>query len=78
MYKICLKFLKCNKVSAQEAIYIIFGMPLSRCSRSTIFINTGKKERRIKLLKGKSELMHMPSDSTDMMGYQWLIRLLHV
>lgn len=34
-------FLNLSKVSAQEAVHLILGMPLSHSSRSTVFINTG-------------------------------------
>ena len=43
-------FLTNREVSAQEAVYRILSMPLRRCSRSTIFLNTDHKDSRDSLL----------------------------
>ena len=43
-------FLTNREVSAQEAVYRILSMPLRRCSRTTIFLNTDHKDSRDSLL----------------------------
>ncbi|XP_054711012.1 uncharacterized protein LOC129220608 [Uloborus diversus] len=58
-------FLNSNEVSAQEAIYLILGMPLSRCSRSTVYINTSPPNERVRLAKTRAQLQSLPEDSTE-------------
>ena len=41
-------FLTNHKVSAQEAVYQVLSMPLRRCSRTTVFLNTDHKDSRLK------------------------------
>ena len=43
-------FLTNREVSAQEAVYRVLLMPLRRCSRTTIFLNTDHKDSRDLLL----------------------------
>ena len=43
-------FLTNREVSAQEAVYRVLSMPLRRCSRTTIFLNTDHKDSRDSLL----------------------------
>ena len=43
-------FLTNQEVSAQEAVYRVLSMPLRRCSRTTIFLNTNHKDSRDSLL----------------------------
>ena len=43
-------FLTNREVSAQEAVYRILLIPLRRCSRTTIFLNTDHKDSRDSLL----------------------------
>ena len=43
-------FLTNREVSAQEAVYRMLSMPLRRCSRTTIFLNTDHKDSRDSLL----------------------------
>ena len=43
-------FLANPEVSAQEAVYRVLSMPLRRCSRTTIFLNTDHKDSRDSLL----------------------------
>jgi hypothetical protein len=59
------KFLNASEFSAQEAVYYLLSLPLSICSRSTVFINTSPPEKRVSLLKSKRELQQLPTDSTD-------------
>ena len=43
-------FLTHQEVSAQEAVYRVLSIPLQRCTRSVVFINTDNKESRDALL----------------------------
>ena len=43
-------FLTNREVSAQEAVYRVLSMPLRRCSRTTVFLNTDYKDSRDALL----------------------------
>ena len=43
-------FLTNREVSAQEAVYRVLSMPLRRCSRTTVFLNTNHKDSRYSLL----------------------------
>ena len=43
-------FLTNREVSAQEAVYRVLSMPLRKCSRSTVFLNTDHKDARDSLL----------------------------
>ena len=51
LYKIASKFINSSEVSAQEAVYILLSMPLSHSSRSSVFVNTGEKERSSEALQ---------------------------
>ena len=48
-------------MSAQDAVQ----MPLTKCTRDIVFINTSTPEERIFLLKPKSVLDHLPAESAD-------------
>ena len=61
-------FLNASEVSAQEAVYILMSIPLTLCSRQCIFVNTGEKEKRCKIVKSKAELMKLDPESTDIMS----------
>ena len=58
-------FINCVEVSVQEAVYLVLPMPLIKCSRDIVFINTSTPEERIFLLKPKSVLDELPAKSTD-------------
>ncbi|XP_021964938.1 uncharacterized protein LOC110860191 [Folsomia candida] len=58
-------FLNGSEVSAQEAAYSVLSMPLSRCSRDSIYINTLLPEERVYITKSADELKKLPEDSTD-------------
>ena len=45
------KFLNSVKISAQEAVYIVFQLPMQRSSREVVFINTSLPDERVRLLK---------------------------
>jgi hypothetical protein len=70
LYRICSKFLNCSEVSIQEAVYVLLGIPMSKASRETVFINTGEREKRIGVLKSNKDLkilQELDPNSTDIM-----------
>ena len=58
-------FLTNREVSAQEAVYRVLSMPLQRCTRSVVFINTDSKESRDALLLPFSQLQKLDDDNED-------------
>ena len=58
-------FLTNREVSAQEAVYRVLSIPLRRCSRSVVFINTDNKESRDALLLPFSQLQNLDDDNED-------------
>ena len=52
-------FLTNRKVSAQEAVYRVLSMPLQKCSRSTVFLNTDHKDARDSLLLPFTQLQKL-------------------
>ena len=58
-------FLTNCEVSAQEAVYRVLSMPLRRCSRSVVFINTDNKESRDALLLPFNQLQKFDDDNED-------------
>ena len=58
-------FLKSREVSAQEATYRILSMPLKRCSRRVIFVNTSPVEKRVSMLKPKHILDEMDDNDAS-------------
>ena len=50
--------------AAQIADYIL-GTPMTKFSRACVFINTGPKDKAVKILKQKSKLEAMEEDETD-------------
>ena len=58
-------FLTNQEVSEQEAVYRVLSMPLRRCSRSVVFINTDNKESRDALLLPFSQLQKLDDDNED-------------
>ena len=58
-------FLTNREVSAQEAVYRVLSIPLRRCSRSVVFINTDNKESRDVLLLPFSQLQKLDDDNED-------------
>ena len=58
-------FSNCVEVCAQEAVYLVRQIPLTKCTRDIVFINTSTPEERIFLLKLKSILDKLPAESTD-------------
>ena len=58
-------FSNCVEVSAQEAVYLDLQMPLTKCTRDIVFVNTSVPEERIFLLKPKAALDELPAESTN-------------
>ena len=58
-------FSNCVEVSAQEAVYHALQIPLTKCTRDFVFINTSTPKERIVLLKSKSVLDELPAESTN-------------
>ena len=58
-------FSNCVEVSAQEAAYLDLQIPLTKCTRDIVFVNTSVPEERIFLLKPKDALDELPDESTD-------------
>ena len=58
-------FSNCVEVSAPEAVYLDLQMPLTKCTREIVFVNTSVPEERIFLLKPKTALDELPAESTD-------------
>ncbi|XP_060561861.1 uncharacterized protein LOC132721554 [Ruditapes philippinarum] len=56
------------EVSAQEAVYLVLQMPLTRSTRDVVFINTSQPNQRIQLLKQKDALEELPESSTDIVA----------
>ena len=52
-------FLTNREVSAQEAVYRVLSMPLRRCSRTTVFLNTDHKDSRDLLLLPSAQLQKL-------------------
>jgi hypothetical protein len=51
------RFLNNVDMSAQEAVYLLLQLPLERCSREVVFINTSPPEERVYLLKSNIDLL---------------------
>lgn len=66
------KFLNASEFSAQEAVYFLLSMPLSKSSRATVFINTNRPEKRVGIVKSKQELETIAEDSTDILAKHFL------
>ena len=56
------------EVSAQEAVYLVLQMPLTKSTRDVTFINTSTQDKLIQLLKSKCALDELPDQSTDIMS----------
>ena len=58
-------FLTHREVSAQEAVYRLLSMPMKKCSRQVVFINTSLPSERIHILKCRQQLQELDPDSDD-------------
>lgn len=59
------KFISGTEISAQEAVYCCLGMHLSESSSGDVFINTGRPEERVSILKSRQHLLSLAPNSTD-------------
>ena len=64
---IAYKFQSCSEVSAQEVSYHLLNLPLSKCTRANVYINTNPANKRVRILKSKPVLMGMEQDSVDIL-----------
>lgn len=65
LLKISSKFVNGIEISAQEAAYNLLGLPMTKRSVASIFINTFPPEERVKMLKSKQELEKLEPQSND-------------
>lgn len=65
LYDIAHTFIKCNILGAQEAVYHILQIPLSKFSRATYFVNTRAINERTRMLENKKDLYCLDEDSKD-------------
>lgn len=65
LLKISSKFVNGVEVSAQEAAYTLFGLHMTECSVGNVFINTFPKNKRVQMLKSKSELQNLDPSSIE-------------
>ena len=59
------QFLSSVEIGAQEAVYLVLQIPLRRCSREVIFVDTRKPDDRTSLIKPLSQLKDLPGNSSD-------------
>ena len=59
------KFLNAVEISAQEAVFLVFQIPLRRSSREFQFINTSDPDERTFLLKSMDKIRELPDNSLD-------------
>ena len=59
------KFLNAVEISAQEAVYLVMQMPLTRSSRVVQFINTAPADERCLFLKSMEKLNELPDNSME-------------
>lgn len=60
-------FLNMQQMSSQQAVHIIFPLPLYSSSRKTIFINTALAEKQTYVLKRPILLQHEPNNFEDIL-----------
>ena len=67
-------FLTHREVSAQEAVYRILSLPMSR---SVVFVDTNPKNERIALLKNNDSLSQLNDDDTNVFQKSLIDRYQH-
>lgn len=65
MLKLGSCFINAQEISAPEAVYSLASLKQSMCSEKCLFVNTGPKGQRTKLLKSKKELKLLDKNSTS-------------
>ena len=61
------RFQNYTEISAQEVSYHLQNLPLYKCSRANVYINTNPADKRVRILKSKPVLQGMPNDSEDIL-----------
>ena len=74
MKSIAKKFLTHREVSAQEAVYRLMSLPLSKGSREVVFIATDLPENRTRLMKPIKIIKNLEDDDTDVFQAGYLER----
>ena len=59
------KFLNSVEISAQEAVYVVLQLPMTKASRSVVFINTSPPAERVELLKPLCEIENLSDDCEE-------------
>ncbi len=59
------QFINSVETGAQEAAYLVLGLPIVKCSREVVFINTSPPDERTFLVKSKAELEKLDPNSED-------------
>ena len=59
------QFLSSVEIGAQEAVYLVLQMPLRRCTRDVLYVDTKRPDERTSLLKPLSELKDLPATSRN-------------
>ena len=59
------QFLLSVEIGAQEAVYLVLQMPLRRCTRDVIYVDTRKPDERTSLIKSVSQLKELPASSKN-------------
>lgn len=59
------QFLSSVEIGAQEAVYLVLQMPLRRCTRDVVYVDTKKTNERTTLIKPYSQLKDLPSTSNN-------------
>src|SRR5256885_2070206 len=65
LQKFANSFINSGQISVQEAIHLLLGFPLQFKTRLAIFIPTGFKEERWRMLKSQNELNALARISED-------------
>ena len=61
-------FFQAHQTSAQEAVYILLGLPMRTSSRSVIFVATGPKNERIVTIQSPEQIKHKDDNDKDVLN----------
>ena len=70
-------FLNHREVSAQEAVYKILSLPLKELSLKVVFVNTGFKKDRVRIVKKDGALQALDDNDEDFYRPASLTGMLH-
>ena len=59
------QFLTNIEIGAREAVYLVLQMPLRRCTRQVIYVDTNQSNDRTSMIKPFSQLQSLPKESVD-------------